>query len=128
MVSRLGHRVDLVNGIRKEGVRVSTTDEKLKLIMDHSETTITLHADGKVVIEGTQGVTIDSASANMELKGNQIKIKAQAGVTVEGRSSVDVKAGRPPGPGAPTKLEGSGSTDVKGGASCSIQAAMVRIN
>ncbi len=93
MVSRLGHRVDLVDASGKEGVRVATTDEKLKLIMDHSGTTITLHADGKVVIEGTQGVTIDSSSANMELKGNQITIKAQAGVTVEGGSSVDVKAG-----------------------------------
>ena len=129
MVSRLGHRVDLVDASGKEGVRVSTTDEKLKLIMDHSGTTITLHADGKVVIEGTQGVTIDSASANMELKGNQIKIKAQAGVTVEGGSSVDVKAGSQLNlTGATTKLEGSGSTDVKGGASCSIQAAMVKIN
>ena len=52
----------------KEGVRVATTEEKLKLIMDHSGTTITLHADGKVVIEGTRGITIDSSSANMELK------------------------------------------------------------
>jgi phage protein D/phage baseplate assembly protein gpV len=129
MVSRLGHRVDLVDASGKEGVRVATTDEKLKLIMDHSGTTITLHADGRVVIEGTQGVTIDSASANMELKGNQIKIKAQAGVTVEGGSSVDVKAGSQLNlTGATAKLEGSGTTDVKGGASCSIQAAMVRIN
>ena len=47
--------------------------------MDHSGTTITLHADGKVVIEGTQGVTIDSANSNMELKGNQIAIKARRG-------------------------------------------------
>ena len=48
MVSRLGHRVDLVDASGKEGVRVATTDEKLKLIMDHTGTTITLHADGKV--------------------------------------------------------------------------------
>ena len=48
MVSRLGHRIDLVDASGKEGVRVATTDEKLKLIMDHSGTTITLHADGKV--------------------------------------------------------------------------------
>jgi phage protein D/phage baseplate assembly protein gpV len=130
MVSRLGHRVDLVDASGKEGVRVTTTDEKLKLIMDHSGTTITLHADGKVVIEGTQGVTIDSASANMELKGNQIAIKATGGVTVDGGSgAVDVKAGSQLSlTGVSAKLEGSGTTEVKGGASCSIQAAMVRIN
>jgi phage protein D/phage baseplate assembly protein gpV len=116
MVSRLGHRVDL--------------DEKLKLIMDHSGTTITLHADGKVVIEGTQGIAIDSASANMELKGNQIKIKATGGVTVDGGSgAVDVKAGGQLSlTGASAKLEGSATTEVKGGTSCSIQAGMVKIN
>jgi phage protein D/phage baseplate assembly protein gpV len=130
MVSRLGHRVDLVDASGKEGVRVATTDEKLKLIMDHSGTTITLHADGKVVIEGTQGIAIDSASANMELKGNQIKIKATGGVTVDGGSgAVDVKAGGQLSlTGATAKLEGSATTEVKGGTSCSIQAAMVKIN
>jgi uncharacterized protein involved in type VI secretion and phage assembly len=130
MVSRLGHRVDLVDASGKEGVRVATTDEKLKLIMDHSGTVITLHADGKVVIEGTQGVTIDSASANMELKGNQIAIKATGGVTVDGGGgAVDVKAGSQLSlTGVSAKLEGSGTTEVKGGAMCSIQAAMVKIN
>jgi phage protein D/phage baseplate assembly protein gpV len=121
MVSRLGHRVDLVDASGKEGVRVTTTDEKLKLIMDHSGTTITLHADGKVVIEGTQGITIDSASSNMELKGNQIAIKAT--------SSVDVNAGGQLSlTGATAKLEGSGTTEVKGGSMCQIQAGMVKIN
>jgi phage protein D/phage baseplate assembly protein gpV len=130
IVSRLGHRVDLVDASGKEGVRVTTTDEKLKLIMDHSGTTITLHADGKVVIEGTQGVTIDSASANMELKGNQIALKATGGITVDGGGgAVDVKAGSQLSlTGVSAKLEGSGTTEVKGGMSCSIQAAMVRIN
>jgi phage protein D/phage baseplate assembly protein gpV len=130
MVSRLGHRVDLVDASGKEGVRVATSDEKLKLIMDHSGTVITLHADGKVVIEGTQGVTIDSASANMELKGNQIAIKATGGVTVDGGGgAVDVKAGSQLSlTGVSAKLEGSGTTEVKGGAMCSIQAAMVKIN
>jgi phage protein D/phage baseplate assembly protein gpV len=130
MVSRLGHRVDLVDASGKEGVRVATTDEKLKLIMDHSGTTITLHADGKVVIEGTQGITIDSSSSNMELKGNQIKIKATGGVTVDGGSgAVDVKAGGQLSlTGASAKLEGSATTEVKGGTSCSIQAGMVKIN
>ncbi|HKX14345.1 MAG TPA: VgrG-related protein [Propionibacteriaceae bacterium] len=130
MVSRLGHRVDLVDASGKEGVRVATSDEKLKLIMDHSGTVITLHADGKVVIEGTQGVTIDSASANMELKGNQIAIKATGGITVDGGGgAVDVKAGSQLSlTGVSAKLEGSGTTEVKGGAMCSIQAAMVKIN
>ncbi len=130
MVSRLGHRIDLVDASGKEAVRVATTGEKLKLIMDHTGTTITLHADGKVSIEGTQGITIDSASANIDLKGNQISLKATSGVTVDGGSgAVDVKSGSQLSlTGVSAKLEGSGTTEVKGGAMCSIQAAMVKIN
>ncbi len=130
MVSRLGHRIDLVDASGQEGVRVATTDEKLKLIMDHTGTTITLHADGKVVIEGSQGITIDSAGANIDLKGNQISLKATSGVTVDGGGgAVDVKAGAALNlTGVSAKLEGSGTTEVKGGAMCSIQAAMVKIN
>ena len=130
MVSRLGHRIDLVDASGKEAVRVATTDEKLKLIMDHTGTTITLHADGKVSIEGTQGITIDSSSANIDLKGNQISLKATSGVTVDGGSgAVDVKSGSQLSlTGVTAKLEGSGTTEVKGGSMCSIQGAMVKIN
>ena len=130
MVSRLGHRIDLVDASGKEAVRVATTDEKLKLIMDHTGTTITLHADGKVSIEGTQGITIDSSSANIDLKGNQISLKATSGVTVDGGSgAVDVKSGSQLSlTGVSAKLEGSGTTEVKGGSMCSIQGAMVKIN
>ena len=39
------------------------------LIMDHTGTKITVHADGKVLIEGTQGITIDSASADDRAQG-----------------------------------------------------------
>ena len=121
MVSRLGHRVDLVDASGKEGVCVTTTDDKLKLIMDHSGTTITLHADGKVMIEGTQGITIDSSSSNMELKGNEIAIKATGKVDVNAGSQLSLT-------GATAKLEGSSTTEVKGGSTCQIQASMVKIN
>jgi phage protein D/phage baseplate assembly protein gpV len=130
MVSRLGHRVDLVDASGKEAVRISTGDDKLKLTMDQAGTTITLHADGKVSIEGSQGITIDSAGANIDLKGAQISIKATSGVTVDGGGgAVDVKAGGQLSlTGVSAKLEGSATTEVKGGAMCSISAAMVKIN
>jgi phage protein D/phage baseplate assembly protein gpV len=94
VVSRLGHRVDLVDASGKEGVRVTTTDEKLKLIMDHSGTTITLHADGKVVIEGTQGVTIDARpSGDIELKGAQISVDATSQLTLKGGTMCTIQGG-----------------------------------
>ncbi len=130
VVSRNGHRLDLVDANGNEGVRVATTGEKLKLIMDHSGTIITLHADGKVLIEGSQGITIDSAGSNIEMKGNQISLKASSGVTVDGGGgAVDVKAGSSLSlTGVSAKLEGSGTTEVKGGSLCSVQGALVKIN
>jgi hypothetical protein len=83
-----------------------------------------------VVIEGTKGITIDSTTANMELKGNQIALKAAGGVTVDGGSgAVDVKAGGQLSlTGVSARLEASSTTEVKGGGMCSISAATVKIN
>ena len=80
LVSRREHRVDLLDADGKtEGVRVATTGDKLLVNLDHTKTQITVHADGKVLIEGTQGVTIDSAGSAMELKGASISLKATGG-------------------------------------------------
>ena len=130
LTSRLGHRVDLVDASGKEGIRATTTDEKLTFIMDHSGAKITLHADGKVVIEGSQGITIDSGGTDIDLKGNKISLKASAGVSVDaGGGAVDVKAGSTLSlTGVSAKLEGSATTEVKGGSLCSIQAGLVKIN
>ncbi|HEY5115713.1 MAG TPA: VgrG-related protein, partial [Nakamurella sp.] len=56
MVSRRGHRIDLIDEDgRTEGVTLSTTGDKLQLKMDSVDTKITLHSDGKVLIEGKGG-------------------------------------------------------------------------
>ena len=131
MVSRNGHRIDLLdqNG-KTEGISMVTKDDKLFLKLDHVGTMITVHADGKILVEGSQGITIDSASAAMELKGGQISLKATQGVTVDGGGgAVSVKSGSQLSlSGVTAKLEGSGTTEVKGGAMCSVSAAMVKIN
>ena len=130
LVSRAGHRLDLVDASGSEGIRATTTGDKLTLVMDHSGAKITLHADGKVVIEGTQGITIDSASADLDLKGNKISLSASAGVSVDGGGgAVDVKAGSSLSlTGVNAKLEGSGTTEVKGGSLCNIQAGLIKLN
>jgi uncharacterized protein involved in type VI secretion and phage assembly len=131
MVSRNGHRIDLLdqNG-QKEGITLATKDDKLLLKLDSVGTTITLHADGKVVVEGTQGITIDASSSNIDVKGGKISLKATNGVDVDGGSgAVSVKTnGQLSLNGTTAKLEGSASTEVKGGAMCSVSAAMVKIN
>jgi phage protein D/phage baseplate assembly protein gpV len=131
MVSRNGHRIDLLdqNG-QKEGITLATKDNKLLLKLDSVGTTITLHADGKVVVEGTQGITIDASSSNIDVKGGKITLKATNGVDVDGGGgAVSVKTnGQLSLNGTTAKLEGSASTEVKGGAMCSVSAAMVKIN
>ena len=74
-----------------------------------------MHADGKVLIEGTQGVTIDSAGSPMELKGASISLKATGGVTVDG------------GGGAVSVKSGSQLT-LDGGGMATLKAGMVKIN
>ena len=131
MVSRRGHRIDLLDADgQSEGVRLATKDDRLTLTLDHVGTTITVHADGKVLVEGSQGVTIDASSAAMELKGGSIALKATNGVTVDGGGgAVSVTTGAALSlSGSTAKLEGSATTEVKGGGLCSVSAAMVKIN
>jgi len=130
LVSRVGHRIDLLDSGGQEGVRMATSDDRLRLVLDHAGTMITVRADGKVSIEGSSGVTIDSAGADLALKGGQISIKASSGVSVDGGGgAVEVKAGSQLTlSGVTAKLEGSGTTEVKGGALCSMSAALVKIN
>jgi phage protein D/phage baseplate assembly protein gpV len=131
MVSRRGHRIDLLDADgQSEGVRLATKDDKLVVNLDSVGTTITVHADGKVVVEGSKGITIDSASSDMELKGGQISLKATNGVTVDGGGgAVSVSSNAALSlTGSTAKLEGKASTEVKGGGMCSVSAAMVKIN
>jgi phage protein D/phage baseplate assembly protein gpV len=131
MVSRLGHRIDLLDaGGKTEGITIATKDDKLFLKLDQVGTMITVHADGKVLVEGSQGITLDAASASMELKAGQISLQATRGVNVDGGGgAVSVKSGSQLSlSGVQAKLEGSGTTEVKGGALCSVSAALVKIN
>ena len=131
IVSRRGHRIDLHDADgRTEGITLSTTGDKLKLELDAVGTKVTVHSDGTVLVEGKQGITIDSSSADLELKGGQIKVSATNGVSIDGGGGqVSVNAGTQLSlKGVTASLEGSGQTEVKGGAMCSISAALVKIN
>jgi phage protein D len=131
MVSRRGHRIDLLDQDGKaEGISMCTKDEKLKLVLDGPKTKVTVHSDGTVLIEGSNGITVDAASSNLDLKGGQITLKASNGVTVDGGGgNVSVKAGAQLElKGTTAKLEGSATTEVKGGAMCSVSATLVKIN
>jgi len=130
-VSRRGHRLDFLDQSGKtEGVTIRTGDDKLQLLMDATGTKLTVHSDGTVLVEAKQGVTVDAASSTVELKGGNIKLTGQNGVTIDGGGgAVKVTAGSELNlTGLSAKLEGSTQAEVKGGATCSISAGLVRIN
>ncbi len=116
IVSRRGHRIDLLDQDGSaEGITLTSQDEKVSLCLDATETKVTVHADGTVLVEGSRGVVIDAASAKLELKGGQVSIEGTQGVTVDGG-------------GGPVKVSSSSSLDLKGGAMASLSAGLVKIN
>jgi phage protein D/phage baseplate assembly protein gpV len=131
MVSRRGHRIDLIDEDgRTEGITLSSTGDKLQLKMDSVDTKITLHSDGKILIEGKGGIVIDAANSKLELKGSEVSIAATTGVKIDGGSgSVDVSTSGPLSlKGTTAKLEGSATTDVKASGVLTIQGTLVKIN
>ena len=131
MVSRLGHRIDLLDETGgDDGVLVESGDAALSLRLDGTKTAVTVHSDGTVVIEGTKGITVDAASADLALKAGRISLTATSGVTVDGGGgNVSVTSGAALElSGTTAKLSGSTTTDVTAGAMCKVAAAMVKIN
>jgi phage protein D len=130
-VSRLGHRIDLLDQDgKKAGIQLSSKDNKLQVVVDAVGTTITVHSDGTITVEGKQGITIDAASSKLSLKAGQIEMSATSGVKIDGGSgSVDVNAGGQLSlKGTTTSLEGSAQTQVKSSGMMQIQGALVKIN
>ena len=130
-VSRRGHRIDLIDEDgRTEGITLSTTGDKLQLKMDSVDTKITVHSDGKVLIEGKGGVMIDAASSKLELKGSEVTITATSGVKIDGgNGAVKLSSTGEVGlKGTTAKVEGSASAEVKASGVLTLQGSLVKIN
>jgi uncharacterized protein involved in type VI secretion and phage assembly len=130
-VSRTGHALEMLESASgAQGVKVKTGDGKLSIHLDQKQTKITVHSDGTVTIEAPRGVTVDAGTGSLKLTGQDIEITAKTGVKMDGgagevkvssNTSVSVE-------GARVSVNGSATTEVKGGAMCNIQAAIVKIN
>jgi phage protein D/phage baseplate assembly protein gpV len=130
-VSRTGHALEMLETASgAQGVKLKTGDGKLSVHLDQKQTKITVHSDGTITIEAPKGVTVDAGTGSLKLTGQDIEITAKTGVKMDGgagevkvssNTSVSVQ-------GAQVSLNGSTTTEVKGGAMCNIQAAMVKIN
>jgi phage protein D/phage baseplate assembly protein gpV len=131
LISRRGHRIDLLDQDGStEGVSLISADQKLKVVLDAVGTSVTVHSDGKVTIEGTNGVVVDAGSAKLDLKGGQISLSAQSGITLDGGSGpVSVKSGADLSlQGMSASLQGSSQTTINGGGLCTITGGLIKIN
>lgn len=98
LVSRLGHRIDLNDeGGRTEGVVLSSVSESVRIELDAIGSTVTVHSDGKVHIEGKTGVVIDAGAGELELRGQKVSLKASTTAELTASGPVTVQ-------GTPIKL------------------------
>ena len=92
VVSRKGHRIDLLDQDGKEGITLATGDGKHTFTLDATGSAVTLHSDGSVTIEAKGGVTVDAGTSSLSLKGGDVSITATTGLTLDGGPQVKVTA------------------------------------
>lgn len=129
--SRTGHRLELLEAAGgTDAIQLITGDDKLRIELDKQGTKITIHSDGTVLVEATNGVTVDAGTGDLTMTGRAISLTAKQGVSVDAgggtlglvsKTTVDVH-------GTQVSVRGDAQTEIKGGASCAISAALVRIN
>ncbi|MFG3340748.1 VgrG-related protein [Glycomyces sp. NPDC048151] len=112
LVSRTGHRLELVDDASKQGILLSTGDGKLLLKLDAKGQLLELKCSGEIKVTG-RGVKIDAGTGNLELSGQQVKVKGQSGVDVEG---------------ATVKVAGTGSAELSASGAVTVRGGVVRIN
>jgi len=130
-VSRTGHRLEVLEAAGgADGIQLLTGDDKLRLELDKQGSKITVHSDGTVLVEAKNGVTVDAGTGDVALTGKAISLTAKQGVTVDAgagtlgltsKTKVDLH-------GTQVAVSGDAQTEIKGGATCAISAALVRIN
>ncbi|MFJ3924638.1 VgrG-related protein [Streptomyces sp. NPDC090022] len=139
LVSRSGNRLELLDCAGgPQGVRLATGDGKLTLHLDRQATAVTVHSDGtveidaqdKVTVTAQAGITMDAGTGALELTGQSLRFKARTGIDADaGAGALTLRSnGRVDVQGATVAVDGQASTELKAGASLSINAALVRIN
>lgn len=114
LVSRLGHRIDLLDDAgRSDGITAATGDGKLRIALDAAGVALHVHSDGTVVVEGGRGVVVDAGSDTLQLKARSIDLAATQSVSIKG-------------PTVTVHADGAGEFSATGTAT--INGAMVKIN
>jgi uncharacterized protein involved in type VI secretion and phage assembly len=99
-ISRKGHKFIFFDDPGKAGVAFISSDGKLKISLNETNSEIHISSQGKVHVESQQDMTLES-KANLNLKaqqgikleaGNSLDLKGTAGATIDGGPQLEVKA------------------------------------
>jgi phage protein D len=89
-VSKQGHRLVFLDDDSKSGIAVVSADDKLKIALNQSGTTISIKADGAVEISGSKSVKISSDGGITLDAGSSLELKAKSGVKIDGGPQVEL--------------------------------------
>ncbi|MET8450191.1 VgrG-related protein [Streptomyces sp. NPDC005209] len=92
---RDGNRMDLLSqktGGRKQGVRVTTGDDKLVINLDRTRTEITVDSKGTVSIKGSRSVSVEAGTDLTLSAARKVTIKSGGLLDIQGRGLVNVKS------------------------------------
>lgn len=112
--SRKGHNWIFFDDPSKAGIAFISSDGKLKISLNETNSEIHISSQGKIHLESQQDMTLES-------KGD-LKLSAQKNISLEAQSNLDLKAT------AGATLDGGPQLEVKASGSMKITSTMVDIN
>ncbi|MCU0497607.1 MAG: phage baseplate assembly protein V [Anaerolineae bacterium] len=106
--SKSGHIVRLDDKSGSEKVEVIDKSGNNSIVITSTDNTITVKANGKLVMEAQQDVTITSKTGKVSIEGIGVAINSKAELTIQATSTADIKSN------APMTLQSSAIMNVKG--------------
>lgn len=92
---REGNRVDLLSqqtGLRKQGVRLATGNDRLIINLDRTKTEITVDSKGAVSIKGGTSVSVRAGTDLSLTAGRSLTIRSGGPLNIQGGGLVSVRA------------------------------------
>jgi uncharacterized protein (DUF2345 family) len=125
-VSRKGHKVELVE---KDGITIASGDGKLVIKLDQKNQMIEVTSGKGIAVKAQNGITVDSGSGPLELKGQKVTVNSATDVTVEAKASMSLsgKSGVKV-EGATVSVSGQGQAELTASGAVTVRGGLVRIN
>ncbi|MFS8200420.1 VgrG-related protein [Streptomyces sp. CWNU-52B] len=118
---REGNRMDLLSqqtGLRKQGVRLATGNDRLTINLDRTKTEITVDSKGAVSIKGGTSVSVEAGTDLTLSARRSISIKSGGLVNIQGRGMVSLKS-----LGGAVAVDAVGALSLKAAGAATITAA-----